>query len=155
MTKASIFQLNCSTGGVPKLPVREAVLTPLGLACDKQAHPRFHGGAQRALCLYALERIRELQLEGHPITPGSAGENVTIENLDWSSLKPGSCLALGDEVLIRITGYTVPCRQIAASFIDGAFNRIAQDKHPGDARLYARVLQTGRLRTGDSVRLLD
>ena len=56
-----IFQLNRSAGGVPKLPVREAELTPLGLTGDKQAHPRFHGGPERAVCLYALELILQLQ----------------------------------------------------------------------------------------------
>ncbi|MFN2455956.1 MAG: MOSC domain-containing protein [Pyrinomonadaceae bacterium] len=154
-TEGRIFQLNCSQGGVPKLPVIEALLTPTGLVCDRQEHTRFHGGVQRALCLYAIELIRELQAEGHPIAPGTTGENVTIEHLDWSLLKPGSRLALGTEVLIEISSYTVPCKQIAASFTGGAFNRIAQTKHPGNARLYARVLRTGVLRAGEVVRVLD
>ena len=78
-----IFQLNVSNGGVPKLPVREALLTPDGLEGDRQAHPQIHGGPERALCLYALERILELQAEGHPIYPGSIGENITVCGLDW------------------------------------------------------------------------
>jgi MOSC domain-containing protein YiiM len=44
-----IFQLNCSQGGVPKLPVQAAELTLTGLACDKQRHTRFHGGPARTL----------------------------------------------------------------------------------------------------------
>jgi len=150
-----IFQLNCSQGGVPKLPVQAAELTLTGLACDKQRHTRFHGGPARALCLYSVERIRELQREGHPIAPGTAGENVTVEGLDWKNLQPGIVLALGDEVIVRVTSYTVPCRQIAASFMDGNFMRISQVEHPGDARLYARVLQTGRLEVNQIVRVID
>jgi len=150
-----IFQLNCSQGGVPKLPVPQAELTLMGLACDKQAHTRFHGGPARAVCLYAIERIRQLQREGHPIKPGSTGENVTVEGIDWNELQPGTMLALGDEVIVRITSYTVPCKQISASFIDGDFMRISQVEHPGDARLYARVLQTGRLEVNQIVRVLD
>ena len=42
------------------------------------ASPIFHGGPERALCLFSLERILELQAEGHPIFPGAAGENITI-----------------------------------------------------------------------------
>src|SRR3982751_3906323 len=91
-----IFQLNCSDGGVPKRPVPEAQLTTTGLSCDKQAHPRFHGGPERALCLYSLENITRLQDEGHPIYPGSTGENLTISGLDWKRLAPGSRLAVGD-----------------------------------------------------------
>ena len=149
-----IFQLNCSAGGVPKLPVREADLTPLGLVGDKQAHTRFHGGPERAVCLYALELILRLQAEGHPIYPGSIGENITIVNLDWARLQPGVRLALGDKAVIEISSYTVPCKNIAASFVDGNFKRIAQTAHPGEARLYARVLQTGSLRVGQSLRIL-
>jgi MOSC domain-containing protein YiiM len=150
-----IFQLNCSNGGVPKQPVTEAHLTPTGLACDRQAHRLIHGGAKRALCLYSLELINELQAEGHPIFPGSIGENVTVAGLDWSRLEPGSRLALGDEVVIEITSYAGPCPTIADSFTDGEFKRISQKKFPGSSRIYARVLQTGLLKTGQTVRVLD
>jgi MOSC domain-containing protein YiiM len=150
-----IFQLNCSDGGVPKRPVREAEVTPTGLACDRQAHPKIHGGPERALCLYALEQITALQDEGHPIFPGSIGENVTVVGVDWQTLQPGSRLALGDEVVIEITSYAGPCPTIAASFTDSKFKRISQKIHPGQSRLYARVIKTGLLATGQTVRVLN
>ncbi|MDX6614740.1 MAG: hypothetical protein QOD75_3926, partial [Blastocatellia bacterium] len=43
-----IFQLNVSSGGVPKLAVREATLTSTGLVNDVQQHPNIHGGPERA-----------------------------------------------------------------------------------------------------------
>lgn len=150
-----IFQLNVSNGGVPKLAVREAPLTPEGLVGDRQRDLRYHGGPQRALCLFALERILELQAEGHPIFPGSVGENLTVVGLDWSGLKPGVRLALGEEALVEVTSYTSPCKKIAASFEGGDFKRISQKVHPGDSRLYARVLRGGRLFVGQPVRLSD
>lgn len=140
---------------MPKLAVREAELTVLGLASDEQAHTRFHGGPQRALCLYALELVLKLQAEGHPIYPGSTGENITTVNLDWEQLQPGCRLVLGDAAAIEISSYTVPCKNIAASFLDGNFKRIAQNNHPGEARLYARVLRTGRLRVGQPIQIID
>ena len=155
MIEGRIFQLNCSQGGVPKLPVGEAFLTPTGLDSDKVANPDIHGGPERALCLFSLELIRQLQQEGHPVYPGSVGENVTIEGLEWASLKPGVRLALGEEVVIEISKYTSPCATIKASFHDRDFTRISQKKHPGDSRLYARVLKTGRLSVGQPVRLLN
>src|SRR3712207_5932930 len=100
-----IHQLSCSRGGVPKLPVEEALLTPTGLDCDAQADLRYHGGPERALCLFSLELIRALQSEGHPIAPGTVGENVTVEGVEWGGLKPGTRLALGDDVLVEITSY--------------------------------------------------
>ena len=150
-----IHQLNCSAGGVPKLPVEEAQLTPTGLNCDRQKHTRFHGGPQRALCLYSLEVIRALQAEGHPIYPGSTGENVTVAGIRWPELSPGRRLALGDEVVIELTSYATPCRNIKGSFDGGQFKRILHTEHAGEARLYARVIRTGRLAVGQRVRLLD
>ena len=154
MNEGYIFQLNCSAGGVPKRAVGEVLLTETGLAGDYQAKRKIHGGPERALCLYALELIRRLQLEGHPISPGSIGENVTVAGLEWSALAPGNRLALGDEVVIEISSYTTPCKTIAASFDGGAYNRISHKQHPGWSRLYARVLRAGRLAAGQSVRVL-
>jgi MOSC domain-containing protein YiiM len=149
-----IFQLNVSNGGVPKLAVRGALLTHAGLEGDRQRDLCFHGGPDRALCLFALERILELQAEGHPIFPGAAGENVTVAGLDWASLAPGARLALGEEALVEIAGYTSPCKKIAASFVEGDFKRISQKLRPGDSRLYARVLRPGRVLVGQGVRIL-
>jgi MOSC domain-containing protein YiiM len=155
VSEGRIFQLNVSNGGVPKVAVREAALTPEGLEGDRQRDRRFHGGPERALCLYALERVLELQAEGHPIYPGSAGENVTVAGLDWSRLEPGARLTLGDEALVEISGYTSPCKKIAPSFREGDFKRISQKLHPGHSRLYARILRPGRLGVGDPVRVLN
>ena len=155
MSEGRIFQLNLSNGGVPKLAVREAVLTPGGLEGDRQRNLRYHGGPDRALCLFALERVLELQAEGHPVFPGSAGENLTLVGLEWSLLIPGARLALGEEALVEVTSYTAPCKTIAASFHGGDFKRISQKLRPGHSRLYARVLHPGRLNVGDHVRVTN
>src|SRR4051812_12810030 len=83
---AHVVQLSRSRGGVPKLAVEEAVVTTNGLAGDRQRDRRFHGGPNRALCLYSDDLIEQLALEGHPIVRGSAGENVTIRGLDWRTV---------------------------------------------------------------------
>lgn len=151
---ARIFSLQISNGGVPKLPVHEATLTEVGLVGDRQRHTKFHGGPERALCLLGLDVIMALQAEGHPLYPGSTGENVTISGLKWAALNIGDVLALGNDAIIQIASYTVPCRNIRASFADEQFNRMSQKLHPGSSRLYARVLQTGTLRIGAAVRML-
>jgi MOSC domain-containing protein YiiM len=150
-----IFQLNCSNGGVPKLAVREAFVSTEGLTCDRQEHRPNHGGPERALCLFSLERILELQAEGHPIFPGSTGENITVIGLTWENLVPGSRIALGGEVVIEISGYTIPCSRIQASFLDGNFSRIDHRERPRDSRLSARILQTGNIAVGERVILLN
>ncbi len=151
---AYVHRINVSRGGVPKLPVAEARLTRTGLVGDRQAKPFIHGGPERALSLYSLELIERLRVEGHPIRPGTAGENVTISGLDWSRLAPGSRLAIGEEAVVEITKYANPCPTITASFAGGDFKRISQKLRPGESRLYARVLREGVIRAGQPVRVL-
>jgi MOSC domain-containing protein YiiM len=66
---------------------------------------------------------------------------------------PGARLRVGPEVMIEVTGYTSPCQKNAGWFIEGDFGRMSQTRHPGSSRLYARVLQGGRVKTGDEVAL--
>jgi MOSC domain-containing protein YiiM len=147
-----IFQINASQGGVPKSALREAVVNELGLTVDKH-NLKSHGGPTAALCLYSLERILALQAEGHPIFPGSVGENITVASLSWDQVVPGVRLRLGDEVLVEVTRYTTPCATIKDSFADRDSDRILQTRHAGWSRVYAKVLRMGKLRVGSKVAL--
>ena len=140
-----------SPGGVPKSRVSGARVSRLGLVGDAQNDAKHHGGPERAICLYSLERIRSLQTEGHPIDIGTAGENVTVEGIDWDLVVPGTQLRLGDHVLLEVASFTNPCKTIKESFTDGEFVRIAHKLHPGWSRVYARVLSEGEIHFGDAV----
>jgi MOSC domain-containing protein YiiM len=155
MTHGEIFQLSVSRGGVPKHAVSSGQVSRRGLEGDRQADLRAHGGPERALCLWSLEVIAKLCGEGHDLVPGAAGENITIMGLDWANLTPGTRLRLGDSVLIEITMYTTPCWKNARWFKDGNFARMDQDLYPGEARLYARVIEEGRVAQGDRVELIE
>ncbi len=149
-----IVQLSVSNGGVPKRAVPMARITPLGLEGDAHRDGEHHGGPERAVCLFAMEAIRELQAEGHPLVPGALGENVTLEGLDWSAVQPGTRLQLGDEVVLEVTRYTTPCFNIRPAFRGGDYSLVSQKRHPGRSRVYARVIATGMLHGGDPARLL-
>ncbi len=146
-----VFQLNISPGGVPKLPIRQAHLSTLGLAGDDHRSKQAHGGPERALCLYSLELLQALQVEGHPIFAGAMGENLLISGLDWEKMVPGVKLQIGKGVLVEVTRYTTPCSNLTDYFTDSKIERVLQDKHPGWSRLYTRVLQEGEIRVGDPV----
>ncbi len=150
-----VAQINCSAGGVPKRPVASAQVTSQGIVGDQQKNLKYHGGPDRALCLWSLEIIQMLQAEGHPIAPGSAGENLTLAGLAWASLVPGSQLHLGPQIQIEITDYAAPCRKNMRWFSDRRFSRISQRHYPGSSRLYARVLQGGVVTTGDQVQAVS
>ena len=149
---AHVVQINVNpNGGVPKHRVPHAEVTVHGVVGDKQRDTRHHGGPPRAVSLYSYEHIQALQSEGHPIAPGSTGENLTISGLAWETLQVGDRLHIGDQVRIEITGYAAPCTNIVESFEEGTFKRISQKVNPGWSRLYARVLSEGIVREGDAV----
>ena len=143
MSTGSLSQINVSGGGVPKLAIDECEVTRDGLVGDAHAKPGIHGGPTRAVSLYSAEHIDALAREGHPIAPGTLGENLTIAGVDWESLRPGVCLRIGGDVLIEITIYAVPCRTIAHNFSDRRQRRVDQGVHPGWSRLYAAVTTPG------------
>jgi MOSC domain-containing protein YiiM len=150
----TVVQISVSRGGVPKLPIPQARLSSDGVEGDRQNDRRHHGGPDRAVCIYSFELIEALQREGHPIEPGSAGENLTVPGLDWASIAPGVRLTVGD-ALLEIVSFTVPCKTIRASFVDGRFERISQKTNPGWSRVYARVLSAGEARMGDAVEITN
>jgi len=148
-----VHSLNASRGGVPKLPLPEARVTADGLEGDVQADRRYHGGPDRAVSLFSLDVIERLRAEGHPVSPGSTGENVTLAGIDWARVVPGARLEFAGGVVLEAVSYCTPCAKIRASFADGEIRRIGQKDHPGESRVYARVLREGVLREGEAVRL--
>lgn len=146
-----VHQISVSDGGVPKKPVLEALVTVRGLEGDRQRNLKVHGGPDRAVCLYSLDVIEQLQDEGHSIEPGSSGENLTLAGLDWALMKPGVRLTVGPDVELEVMSYTSPCSHNAQWFHDGDYQRISQKKHPGWSRVYAKVLKGGVVRPGDQV----
>ena len=153
-TVGRIVQISVSPGGVPKLPVDAARITTAGVEGDAQRDRQHHGGPDRAVCVYSMDAIRALVAEGHVVAPGTLGENVTVEGLDWHNVAPGARLRLGAGVLLEVTRYTSPCFNIKTAFADGEFGRISQKRHPGWSRVYTRVLREGTIRTGDLAELV-
>jgi MOSC domain-containing protein YiiM/GNAT superfamily N-acetyltransferase len=153
MSDGRLLQVNVSSGGVPKLPVVAARVTSSGVEGDRQRSITVHGGPHRAVSLLGIEAIRRVAAEGHPIAPGTTGENLTTEGFDVSALPLGTRLAIGDDVEIELSAPTNPCRTIRHSFRDLRYGRLSMAAHPGDGRMYARVLREGVVRPGDPIRL--
>jgi MOSC domain-containing protein YiiM len=148
-----VESVNRSPGGVPKLPSASGTVTVAGLEGDVQRDLRFHGGPDRAVSLYSLDLIAALQADGHPIGPGTTGENLTVSGLEWARLVPGAILCVGDGVRLEVTKYAHPCANIQGSFADGRIERVSQKTRPGWSRVYARVLAPGPVTVGDRVLL--
>ena len=153
MADGRLLQVNVSPGGVPKRAVPTARITTGGVEGDRQQAITVHGGPHRAVSLLGIEAIRRVAAEGHPIGPGTTGENLTTEGFDVSALPLGTRLAIGDEVELELSAPTNPCRTIRHSFKDLRFGRLSMSTHPTDSRMYARVLREGTVRPGDPIRV--
>ena len=140
-------------GGVPKFSTDKTYIGEEKVNGDKQNDLKHHGGTNRAVCLFSDEIITLLQKEGHPIKPGSTGENLTIKGLDWGVMKEGLVLSLG-HIKLEITGPTSPCKTIAKSFKNDSFIRISEKINPGYSRWYAKVLKKGVIYRNDVVNIL-
>ena len=145
-----LLSINTSRGGLPKLPRHQAEVTAAGVEGDRQRNRRVHGGPDRAVCLYSFDLIRALRAEGHPISVGEAGENLTVQGVDWNAVGPGARLTIGT-VRLLVTSFTEPCRHLTDRFHGGHIPRVNQKVHPGWSRVYARVERPGLLFIGDPV----
>jgi MOSC domain-containing protein YiiM/GNAT superfamily N-acetyltransferase len=153
-TSGRVLQVNISRGGIPKRPVDRAWVGTLGVEGDKHHDNTVHGGPHQAVCLYGIEAIERLQSEGHPVEPGSVGENLTTSGIEWSKLPVGTRAAIGDDVMLEVSSSTTPCKTQIRNFRDGRFSRISIDLHPSDSRMYARVLTEGEVKPGYEIRIL-
>ena len=149
-----VLQVNVSPGGVPKRAVGSAQVGRMGLEGDAHDHFDVHGGPHRAVCLFAVEGIRRVAAEGHPIAPGSVGENLTTEGVELATLAPGTRLAFPSGLALEVSAPANPCDVIRGSFLEGKSGRISILRHPQDSRVYARVLHEGEVAAGDTFRVL-
>ena len=159
----SVLQINMSKGGVPKLPLAEAQVTPLGLEGDLHTYPEKHGGPRQALLLIAAEGLEELTRAGFALYPGALGENITTQGLDRRAWRLGQRWSIGPEVIVELTKIRGPCKTIHVynpgiqTAIYDAAVKAGDPSSPrwGLSGFYARVVRPGAIRRGDAIAFLD
>jgi MOSC domain-containing protein YiiM len=145
---ARIVAVCIGPGGIPKHPVVAARVTTSGLEGDHQRF-RLHGGPKRAVCLFSSDDYASLVRDGvSASTPGSYGENVLIEGLDFAGLRPGNRLRLGAEAVIELTDVREPCGTLKS--LDRRFPNLLL----GRSGFVCSVVREGLLRSGDPVEVL-
>ena len=156
-----IIQINASPGGVPKHPMPEAEITPLGLAGDGHAHPAIHGGPRKAVLLIAAEVVDGLAARGFPVFYGALGENLTTRGFDIRSLRIGDQIRAGD-ALLEITQPRGPCATLdvyGPGIQQQIYDKQVKALDPTSPRwgmsgFYLTVLIPGRVRTDDIIALV-
>ncbi len=132
---------------MPKLALAEARVTFDGLITDWQFNRKYHGGRDRAVCLYSQELLDWLTTQGVNVSPGQLGENFTTSGIDLLSLKIGDRLQIGN-CQIELTSNRVPCKNLNRWHPD-LLNIIK-----GRSGWLARVIEEGIVRPGDAFELI-
>jgi MOSC domain-containing protein YiiM len=139
-----LAQLNTSGGGMPKLPIREAMVSVDGVKGDWQKNRKYHGGPNRAICIYSEEFYEWLREQGVNVTNGNIGENFTTQELDLLKLKKGDRLKVG-QCIIEITDVRVPCYQLKKWDVD------LPELIVGRSGWVAKVVKEGMVKEGDEI----
>ena len=160
--QSTVLQINISRGGIPKRPVDQALLTPLGVEGDACAHPGIHGGPQRAVLLVCSEVIDELIGRGYPLYYGALGENLTTRGLDRRRMRPRQRYRIGD-ALVELTKVRAPCSALEVYSPDlpkEIYDQQVKAGNPASPRwgmsgFYGAVVRPGLVGRHDIITLVD
>jgi MOSC domain-containing protein YiiM len=131
--------------GTRKTQVEETVLiTDHGL--DQDAHA---GPWHRQVSFLSSESILKARERGLNVTFGDFAENIATSGIDWQNVPIGTHLMVGDTAIVEITQIGKECHKKCAIYY------IAGDCIMPREGIFARVLMGGKIRYGDSIRIID
>ncbi len=125
-----------------------------GFRGDEVADTRYHGGVDKAVCVYPAEHYphwRELP-EMAAAGPGGFGENLTTEGLLEEEACIGDVFSIG-EALVQVSQPRQPCWKLARRW--RVKDLALQVERTGRTGFYFRVLRHGRVQAGDRFSLLS
>ncbi|MFW5425833.1 MAG: MOSC domain-containing protein [Methylophagaceae bacterium] len=140
--------------GIFKKPINTDVLVnSQGLANDQQVDLKNHGGEHKAVYAFSAGHYDYWKEALHKpdLAFGQFGENLTISDLDESTLCIGDQLQIGDCIL-EITQPRVPCFKLGIALgINEMPKLFVQHAATG---IYFRVLQPGAIKACDNVEVI-
>jgi MOSC domain-containing protein YiiM len=130
--------------GTQKVNVPTAQLqADFGIVGDAHA-----GNWHRQVSLLSFESIDEIAAKGAEVLPGDFAENITTEDIDLHTLKPGDKLRLGENVELEITQSGKRCHQRCK-----IFERLGDCIMPKEG-IFAKVIKGGIINTGDAIEVI-
>lgn len=134
----------CTGHFVPMVAMEDAnVITGFGIEGDSHA-TETPARKHRQVLLMDVETLGVFDL-----VPGQVRENVTTSGIDLHALARGQKLALGDEVVLEITGFCDPC-----PFIEGIRDGLREQMIDRRGML-THVVKGGTLRKGDAIKVFE
>src|SRR5690606_4927366 len=111
----------------------------------------------RQVHLVHAELLDELQSQGHPVMPGSIGENVTTRGIDLLALPQGAKLHIGAEAVVVVTGLRNPCAQLdnfSSGLTSAVLDRTADGQLVRKAGVMGVVEVSGDIMAGDPITIV-
>ena len=149
--------------GIRKQPVDVATLRPpgpkrgglgSGLVGDYIGDVASHGGDYQAVYAFAREELDYWERRlGVDLENGCFGENLTTWGLDVDGSLVGDRWALGDEVVLEVTGPRIPCATFRAHMDVRGWLRTFTEV--GRSGAYLSVVTGGEVRPGAAVRVVS
>ena len=141
--------------GIYKYPVKKAIFLDVeDVKEDVVIDRKYHGGVDQAVYAYSEDHYsfwKELypELDWHF---GMFGENLTISNLEETTIHVGDTYKLG-EVILEVTKPRQPCMKLGLVF--GTQKILKQFWNSSKSGVYFKVLQTGKVSKEDELTLLN
>jgi MOSC domain-containing protein YiiM len=142
---------------IAKRPVAGSVaIDAMGLVGDEQADRTVHGGIDKAIHHYPADHYDwwRSHLGDHSLldAPGAFGENISTTGLDEGNVCLGDRFRLGT-ALVEVSQARQPCWKLDHRFAaKGVMVTVVKTRRTG---WYYRVLETGEVRAGDSLALVE
>lgn len=143
------------TSAIFKYPVNGAVyMDTINIAGDKQADLTVHGGADKAVMIYALEHYEYWRNDLPDIdwVNGGFGENLTVAGQTEQTVCIGDVYKIGD-ARVEVSQSREPCWKLARRWLHKDLT--ARVDKTGYSGWYVRVLQAGQIEAGMTLELLE
>jgi MOSC domain-containing protein YiiM len=125
----------------------------LGLEGDGQADLTVHGGPYQAVYAYPVEHYAywENELGTAPFSPGTFGENLTLEGLLETDVCIGDVCQIG-ELILQVTSPRIPCFKFGHKVNKPEI--LKPFLQSGRSGFYFRVVQEGSVTAGTAVAII-
>ena len=141
--------------GIFKYAVEEGIfLGAHDVENDQVIDRRYHGGKDKACYLYSANHYKYWQniYPALEMPFGMFGENLTVEGLHEAEINIGDIYKIGN-ALVQVTQPRQPCFKLEFRFHDK--NIMQKFIDSGFSGVYVRVLEKGRVKTGDTMQLIE
>ena len=113
---------------------------------EQDAHA---GDWHRQVSLLDMQSIARIREKGLDVDPGNFAENITTDGIRLWELPIGARLKLGGQVVVEVTQIGKECHNRCA-----IFHQVGDCVMPREG-IFAKVLQEGTIRPGDTITVLD